>query len=395
MDRESNDWAKKKVAEWPPHRGAIKLADGYHRAEDESKRIRARGGRPIGRVGRCPEAGSAGRDRCLGSFRVRSRVQMLLDRRSRGQPRDVPRADGAGGRRGRAARRCSPSASRSSAAARATSSRSPSRSTAAARSSARCASSRPSTASGSSAAARPRWSPAIRSARTTPRSSSIRAASWSRATARSTCSTSTSRAARRCASRTRPRAGDELVVVDIAGAPVGLSICYDVRFPELYRAAGQGPRRRGAAGAGRVHRAHRRGALAPAPARARDRGPGVGRGGGAVGPAQREARELRPHAGRRSVGHDRRRARRGRRRRDGDARRRRRSRSGARRCRASSTRCSGSSGYRGALPAPGGALPAPGGALPAALPARSAALAFARSIAALISASVMSGRSCS
>ncbi len=30
-------------------------------------------------------------------------------------------------------------------------------------------------------------------------------------------------------------AGDELVVVRIGGAPVGLSICYDVRFPELYR----------------------------------------------------------------------------------------------------------------------------------------------------------------
>ncbi|HEX4423676.1 MAG TPA: carbon-nitrogen hydrolase family protein [Kofleriaceae bacterium] len=29
--------------------------------------------------------------------------------------------------------------------------------------------------------------------------------------------------------------GNELVVVDIAGAPVGMSICYDVRFPELYR----------------------------------------------------------------------------------------------------------------------------------------------------------------
>ncbi|MCW5808479.1 MAG: carbon-nitrogen hydrolase family protein [Deltaproteobacteria bacterium] len=30
--------------------------------------------------------------------------------------------------------------------------------------------------------------------------------------------------------------GDQLVVVDVEGAAVGLSICYDVRFPELYRA---------------------------------------------------------------------------------------------------------------------------------------------------------------
>lgn len=29
--------------------------------------------------------------------------------------------------------------------------------------------------------------------------------------------------------------GDEVVVVDIGGAPVGMTICYDVRFPELYR----------------------------------------------------------------------------------------------------------------------------------------------------------------
>src|SRR5262249_32947884 len=30
-------------------------------------------------------------------------------------------------------------------------------------------------------------------------------------------------------------AGEDLVVIDIGGAPVGLSICYDLRFPELYR----------------------------------------------------------------------------------------------------------------------------------------------------------------
>ena len=30
-------------------------------------------------------------------------------------------------------------------------------------------------------------------------------------------------------------AGDEVVVAKLAGAPVGLTICYDLRFPELYR----------------------------------------------------------------------------------------------------------------------------------------------------------------
>jgi predicted amidohydrolase len=31
------------------------------------------------------------------------------------------------------------------------------------------------------------------------------------------------------------RPGDELVVADIAGWPAGLTVCYDLRFPELYR----------------------------------------------------------------------------------------------------------------------------------------------------------------
>ena len=29
--------------------------------------------------------------------------------------------------------------------------------------------------------------------------------------------------------------GEDLVVIEIGGAPIGMSICYDVRFPELYR----------------------------------------------------------------------------------------------------------------------------------------------------------------
>ncbi|MEA2403415.1 MAG: deaminated glutathione amidase [Thermoleophilaceae bacterium] len=29
--------------------------------------------------------------------------------------------------------------------------------------------------------------------------------------------------------------GDELVVTEVAGTPVGLTVCYDLRFPELYR----------------------------------------------------------------------------------------------------------------------------------------------------------------
>jgi len=63
--------------------------------------------------------------------------------------------------------------------------------------------------------------------------------------------------------------GDELVVIDVAGAPVGVSICYDVRFPELYRQLVKDMGRRGAARPRGVHRAYRRRALAHPPARPR------------------------------------------------------------------------------------------------------------------------------
>ena len=48
------------------------------------------------------------------------------------------------------------------------------------------------------------------------------------------------------------RPGEEAVLTEIAGWPVGLTICYDLRFPELYRALDAGGRR-AADGAGGLH----------------------------------------------------------------------------------------------------------------------------------------------
>ena len=64
--------------------------------------------------------------------------------------------------------------------------------------------------------------------------------------------------------------GDEAVVVDTAAGRLGLTICYDVRFPGLYRAlarAGARDHHR----ARRLHPADRRGALGDPAARPRDR----------------------------------------------------------------------------------------------------------------------------
>ena len=85
--------------------------------------------------------------------------------------------------------------------------------------------------------------------------------------------------------------GDEPVVLDVEGWPTGLTVCYDVRFPELYRilALGGAPRH----GSGAFHALHRQdlGAAAPRPCR---REPVLRRG---RGPDRRDAArppQLRP-----------------------------------------------------------------------------------------------------
>ena len=103
--------------------------------------------------------------------------------------------------------------------------------------------------------------------------------------------------------------GGDVVVAPTPWGGLGLSICYDLRFPELYRAHGGagGAHHRGAVG---VHARDRQGSLARAAAGARDREPGLRDGAGAVRRARPDAPQLRPRAGRRSVGRGHRRVRR-------------------------------------------------------------------------------------
>ena len=71
--------------------------------------------------------------------------------------------------------------------------------------------------------------------------------------------------------------GDEVVVSSTAdGVELGLSICYDLRFPELYRELA-GARRARDRRARRLHARDHARALGGAAARPRDRGPGVRR----------------------------------------------------------------------------------------------------------------------
>ena len=130
-----------------------------------------------------------------------------------------------------------------------------------------------------------------------------------RSTARCTCSTWTSRAANASGSRTPSEPGGDVVVAPTPWGGLGLSICYDLRFPELYRAhggAGRAPDRRPV----RLHLRDRQGSLARAAAGARDREPGLPDGARAVRRSRRPRAQLRPRAGRRSLGRGDRRVRR-------------------------------------------------------------------------------------
>ena len=66
--------------------------------------------------------------------------------------------------------------------------------------------------------------------------------------------------------------GEETVVCEIEGWRLGLTVCYDLRFPELYRMLAA-RRRRAHHGPGRVHALHRQGSLGAPPARAGGREP--------------------------------------------------------------------------------------------------------------------------
>ena len=77
------------------------------------------------------------------------------------------------------------------------------------------------------------------------------------------------------------RRGSEPVCIDTPAGRLGLAVCYDVRFPELFRAA-RTRRRRLVLPAVRLYGAHRPRALGSAAAGARHREPGRHGGAGAV-----------------------------------------------------------------------------------------------------------------
>ena len=92
----------------------------------------------------------------------------------------------------------------------------------------------------------------------------------SRATTRSTCSMSICRAARAIANRRRSGRARAAALAALPWGMLGLTVCYDLRFPHLYRALAQGGADFLTVPVG-LHRADRPGALACAAAGAGDR----------------------------------------------------------------------------------------------------------------------------
>ncbi len=210
-------------------------------------------------------------------------VQMSFDRRRRRQPGgggEVGRAGGRPGRRAdRAARELRLPAPRRDGA-------SPARSRSTARSSrALRAWARAPPRSGSSAAPSTKRSPATTACSQHAASRSRRAARSSPSTARSTSSTSISRrtAARSTASRRPSRRGPKLASFETPAGVVGLSVCYDVRFPGAVPIARRA-RRAIPLRARCVRTRDRSRPLGSAAARARDREPVLRAGARAVRP---------------------------------------------------------------------------------------------------------------
>ena len=101
------------------------------------------------------------------------------------------------------------------------------------------------------------------------------------------------------------KAGSDVVLYDLEGFKVGCTICYDMRFAELYLALAKA-RRRHHHGAVVVHAADRQGPLGSAAARPRDRDADVHRRARPVRPVRRRRRRdaplVRPQPHRRPVG---------------------------------------------------------------------------------------------
>ena len=92
------------------------------------------------------------------------------------------------------------------------------------------------------------------------------------------------------------RPGEQAVVADLPWGRLGLTICYDLRFPDAAPGAGR-DRRLLHREPGGLHQADRRGALARAAARARDREHRVRVRGGPGRPPRGRPRHLRPFTG--------------------------------------------------------------------------------------------------